>query len=205
MPAYTFVAVIIATLLAGSKPVKLKWPLWIHLIISIILPVGAFIGLKLTPGMENTATQALWLLPVTVGAFLSIWFGIKRHNLSYSIASLAGGWICASLLFFLIAFPTVYKENPVYTALQKIDIEKPVAYYGRYNPGFSFYYKREIPRLNSTEEVEEFFIKNPSGYLLSATQFEEELKDLPLNEIVRKQDIFEIPVTQVYEWRTEKR
>lgn len=203
MPAYPFVAAIIAAFLAGGEKIRIKWPLWIHFIISIILPVGAYIGLKYTPGMENVAAQAFWILPVTLGAILSIWFGTKKNNFHYSMASLAGGWIFASLLLFMIAIPAIYKENPVYTALKKIDIEKPVAYYGRFNPAFSFYYKRVIPRLNTTEDVKKFFNSYPEGYLLSATQFEEELKDLPLNEIVRKQDIFEIPVTQVYKWKIE--
>ena len=85
-----------------------------------------------------------------------------------------------------------------------MDTSQAMAYYRRFNSAFPFYLKKPIQKLKTKVEITEFFRNYPDGYLISATQYEEELKDIPLKEIYRKKDLFENPVTVLYQWDSSK-
>jgi hypothetical protein len=73
--------------------------------------------------------------------------------------------------------------------------DRPVGYYKRYNPAFSFYLKKKIIPLNSKQDVENF-IKSGRVYILTRDEYLEELKDIKdLKVIIQKKDLFENSVS----------
>jgi hypothetical protein len=199
MPAYPFVAVLIGYYLSHAN-LKMKRPLWISLVIGLLIPIGAFIAMKLDKSMVPVANMAWLFLVIPAGSAWALYNFYKQRSQQRIFTALSTGWIMAGLLFFLVAFPAVNRQNPVQKALTVMDISRPVAYYGRFNPAFAFALKKHIPEMKTPEEVSTFFQEHPNGYLISITKVQKDLEALPLKEVVHQKDLFENKTTQVYQW-----
>ncbi|WP_025863968.1 ArnT family glycosyltransferase [Prolixibacter bellariivorans] len=200
MPAYPFVAVLIGYYLSNVN-LKMKKPLWISLIIGLLIPIGAFIAMKLDKSLVPVANMAWFFLVIPAGSVWALYNFYQQRSQQRIFTALSAGWIMAGILFFMVVFPAVNRQNPVQKALTAMDISRPVAYYGRFNPAFAFALKKHIPQMKTPEEVSAFFQEHPNGYLISITKVQKELEALPLKEIVRQKDLFENKTTQVYQWK----
>jgi 4-amino-4-deoxy-L-arabinose transferase-like glycosyltransferase len=200
MPAYPFVAILIANYLTGEKIRHLNWLLIINLLISLAIPAAMYYLISQTAEISNLVYFSLLLIILPISSILSLWLWIRYSNFKSVIISISLGWIITSLIFFLWILPVASRQEPVQQAISLMDTSKSISYYKRFNSAFPFYLKKPSPELNSIEDIKEFFKKYPDGYLISATQYCEELKLLPLKEIFRKKDFFESPVTVLYQW-----
>ncbi len=198
MPAYPFIALIVAFYFTSEKIKKLKALLIINLLISILLPVIAYLATNVIDEISFLAYHSFIFTIIPVGAAIALWIWLKQKNQGKVILTLSCSWIITIFLVFICIFPVISRQDPVQQALPSLDTSKPFAYYRRYNSAFPFYLKKPIQKLMTIEEVENFFRKHPDAYLISATQFEKELNALPLKKIFQKKDLFESPVTTMY-------
>lgn len=198
IPAYPFLAVIFGVFLSDSKEKKGSKYFLVGSIIGILITAAAFTALTIEKNLNPLKYYALLFLVIPVFSFIGFYFSQKKENFK-ALISLSSGWIIASLLFFYIIFPKIDSKNPVSETRAIVDQFEQVAYYGNYNPAFSFYIQKEIPQLESIEDVNRFFKKQQSAILISTTKYENQLNTLDsIKEIVRTKDLFETPTTIVY-------
>jgi len=198
MPAYPFIALIVACYFTSERISHLKTLLIINLLLSLLIPIVAYLATKKIEEISFLTYYCFIFTIIPIGAGAALLYWLKQKNQERAIFILSSGWIITSLLIFLWIFPTISRQDPVQQALPKIDTSRPMAYYRRYNSAFPFYLKKPIQKLMTANEVENFFIKYPDAYLISSTKFEKELGALPLKKIFQKKDLFESPVTTVY-------
>jgi len=200
MPAYPFIAIIIGSYLTLERTVHFHRSLLINLFISLAIPVALYFGIRITPGISSLINLTPLFLIIPLGAIVSLWLWYRSGNFKGAVISIAVGWIVFSMIFFLWILPAASRNAPVQPAISLMDTSKSLAYYRRFNQAFPFYVKKPILQLKSGEDIEGFFREHPDGYLISAAEYTEELKHLPLREIFRRKDLFETPVTVVYKW-----
>jgi uncharacterized membrane protein len=138
-------------------------------------------------------------LIIPIGAIVSVVLWLKSKNLNKILISLAIPWIIVSSLVFLKVFPYVSRQDPVQHALPIMKEERPIAYYRRCNSAFPWYIKRPIQKLTTLKDLTQYIESTPKFYLISAAEYDNELSGLPLKKIFQKQDLFESPITVVYE------
>ncbi|MBN1821254.1 MAG: glycosyltransferase family 39 protein [Prolixibacteraceae bacterium] len=195
VPSYPFLAIILAYYLKELKPESSGIKPWIFglLIISLIVPVGGYFALKTDQSLADAAGSGLWFVILPVGVFISLAFLYKKQ-IAYTISTIAGTFILASILFFVAIFPAIDKQNPVKKSIHLLQ-DKEVAYYKKFNASYSFYLKKKIPELDA-DQIETFFQENPDGILIS---IQKQIDQIELPEgckiIFSGKDILEIPTT----------
>ncbi len=177
---------------------RLSLLLIINLIISISVPVGIYYVIKSTPEVMPLIHFAWLFVLIPLSALAALWIWKKYRYFRGVIIAISSGWIMTSMLCFLWLLPSLSRLDPVQQAIPDISDSKNVGYYRRFNQAFPFYLRKPIQKLDSREDVENFFRKYPDACLITAAQFSDELKNLPLKEIIKKKDLFENPVTIVY-------
>ncbi|MCA0383526.1 MAG: glycosyltransferase family 39 protein [Bacteroidetes bacterium] len=211
MPCYPFVAVLLGYLLTeilhGNATWK-KYTWWVLGIIGLALPIGGFVALGMEPETAPYRWWALGLLVLPVGILLAALRPQSKPG--NAIAWLAGTYLLFNTFFLAIAYPLVYQQNPV-TLLQPIlnKGKNTVVAYKDFNPAFLFNAKNpgfRIQVFTDTAELHKFCsafsAQNKSPvYIISRTDKLLELNTLPLLEIARKRDLFEIPTTVLLQWK----
>lgn len=198
MPAYPFIALILACYFASERIKHVKTLLLLNLGLSLLIPVVAFIGTKKVEEISFLSYQSLIFLIIPIGAAIALLVWLKHKNQEKMVVVLSGSWVIASLLVFLWIFPLISKQDPVQQSIPILNTSNPVAYYRRFNSAFPFYLKKPLKKLTTTDEIAEFFAEHPEGYLISAKIYESELSGIPLKKIFQKKDLFESPVTVIY-------
>ncbi len=189
VPSHPPLAVLIGYYLANSKYSKSQtYSILVFILITILLAVGAYSGLKNEPAVSDLAYIGLSFLFLTAFGIFALIF-IK--NTKRMIFTLFIGSFIFNLLFFYILFPPIDKRNPVMQSLKLID-KKKVVYYKNFNPAFAFYIKTPIKEAKNVKEL-------PKGtYILTRKKYLKELekyKDLKL--IFLQKDLFEKKYTAV--------
>lgn len=198
MPAYPFIALMVAFYLTSERIKHVKTLLSLNLGLSFLIPVIAFIGTGKVEEISFLSCQSLVFLIIPAGAAIALRVWLKDKNQEKMVVVLSAGWVITSLLVFLWIFPLISKQDPVQQSIPILNTSKPVAYYRRFNSAYPFYLKKPLKKLTTTEEVADFFAENPEGYLISARKYESELSGIPLKKIFQKKDLFESPVTVIY-------
>jgi 4-amino-4-deoxy-L-arabinose transferase-like glycosyltransferase len=202
VPAYPFLAVLIAQFLVKVadrdwKSYGIKASLLVFFFLSILFPVGTYIGLAKDKYLSHL--HWLWViwLALPVGAILAFYWAKRKEN-GLAFSSIGISFIISAILFFQVGFERIDRENPVLSSVEHFDISKPLAGYRFFNPAFVFYLQRELPRLESLAEVEAFFKTNPEGYLITRRKYLEDLKEnTDLKVVIERKDLFEIPTTVI--------
>lgn len=206
VPSYPVLAVLLGVYLAQINPLWLKnsWNRFGFIAYSVLLtgfPVGIYFGLKADPSLDHLTHLAYYFIPLSLAGLYQLYAGIKGKDLAGTFKLNVAAWITTILLFFYLIFPQVDAENPVRKLLPGIDKEKKVISYSRLNAAFVFALEREIPRYAQLEEVREAMQKSPSGYVISRTEYREDLETIPgLIYHSEAKDLFENPTTLIMQW-----
>jgi 4-amino-4-deoxy-L-arabinose transferase-like glycosyltransferase len=200
MPAYPFVAMIIGNYLTLERSRHLHWLLIINLVVSLAVPAVVHYLIRQTPEISSLNNIAPLFMVIPFSAIIALWLWFRYSSYKGVIIAISMGWIVASMTFFLWILPLASRQEPVQPAVSLMDTSKAISYYRRFNSAFPFYLKKPIQKLISKDEINGFFNAYPDGYLISAAEYDEELKGLPLKEIFRKKDLMEPPVTVIYKW-----
>lgn len=195
MPAYPFLAITTMYYILKQANHSAKYPFIIHLVVAALIPVLAYIALKIEPSLGHITYLAWGFITLPVGALIALILQLKKRFFP-ALRVLAGTWMVTALIFFFGIFPEIDRQNPVSMAFRQIDLkEKKVAYYGKFNPAFSFYLQRKIPELQSGEEVQEF-LSEDNAVVITIQRKLDELESVDNKVIKLKQkDLFERPTT----------
>lgn len=211
MPCYPFAAILAGFLLAdlfGGKCLLPAYNWWIWLVLSFILPIGAYLGIKADPAVAHLAWVAFLLLPLTVG---TVWAFTSRQHAAPAIKRLVLAWLVFAMVFLWVGYPMLYAENPVTKMLPLINEgKKPrVLCYKAYNPGFNFNLAADYMIIDSLKSRNELI---DSGYkmwtdasysgvfVVTRLDYVEDFKGTHFREIGRQRDLFELPTTVIFKW-----
>lgn len=195
VPAYPFLAILLAGYLreALTGHVRLKAGMIVLMIIGIAVVPGVFIGLKLDPALAHVNDLAWYFLPLPAGLILS--YGLlTRRKTGWAIVSVAASGLATALIFFVLAFPVIDRQNPVLKSLHLVR-GKEIRYYERVNPAYSFLLKERIAAI-TPEEFQTFFQEFPDGVIVSVKKYADQIslpEELEISFSAR--DIFESPTT----------
>jgi 4-amino-4-deoxy-L-arabinose transferase-like glycosyltransferase len=211
MPCYPFAAIIAGYLLAdifANKFLLPQYNWWIWLVLSIVLPVGAFFGIKADPAVAHLAWVAFLLLPLTAG---TVWAFIIRKNPVHAIKRLGWAWAVFAMVFLWVGYPLLYAENPVTKMLPAINEGKSprILCYKAYNPGFNFNLPADrmiIDSLHGMKDLRDAVYQIGTAgqysavFVVTRLDFVEDFKGTPFREIGRQRDLFELPTTVIFKW-----
>lgn len=199
MPCYPFAAIIVgkylAGLLTGDWQVK-KLPFLILILLTICIPVAAYFTLKQETGLTEMA-PITFLLGIVPLLFLAMLF-IKKENF-YKKQVIFIFWIYSlfNLIGIAYLYPAIYQQNPVTATLPKIQAAQHIYAYKIFNPGFRFYVYENIPRTANKDVLNDWLKVPGNAVVITRVEYLPELKNLPLKEIARHRDIFELPTTVI--------
>ncbi|EDP73217.1 glycosyl transferase, family 39, partial [Hydrogenivirga sp. 128-5-R1-1] len=189
VPSYPPLAVLIGYYLINSKYSKSQtYSLLAFILITILLAVGTYFGLKNEPAVSDLAYTGLSFLFLTAVGILALIF-VK--NTKRMIFTLFTGSFIFNLLFFYVLFPPIDKKNPVMQSLKLINKNK-VVYYKNFNPAFAFYIKTPIKKVKNIENLP---VKT---YIITRKKYLKELKHYKnLKILFIQKDLFEKKYTAV--------
>lgn len=190
VPVYPALSILLALTLQNMK--NYKTLLIFYALLTSILPFALYLIVSNDKNIYLLSNYSFYFFILTVGSVIALIFykDLKKVVLSLFLSSIA-----MSLALYFIILPDIDKQSSVKVILPYIDKTKPVGYYKRYNPAFSFYLQKRIVPLNSPEEVENF-LKNGKVYILTRDDYIKELENIKeLKIIAKKKDLFENPIS----------
>lgn len=209
VPSYPLLAVLLGYYLSqvGTPWLKNRWNQLGLLLYSLLLigfPVGIYFGLKADPALSHLSYLGYYFILLSAVGLFNLYQGLIKRKLQGIIFWNIGGWITMTLLFFYSLYPQIDAENPVRKLLPKMDREAKIIAYNRLNPAFVIALEREVPKFASPEEIEEMVNTYRSGYVISRTDYLEELEKIPqLEYFGEARDLFETPTTLVMTWKRD--
>jgi len=204
-PSYPLIALLVGIYLSNIKNewLEISWNrigLIVYSVFLIIFPVGIYFGLKADPLLAGEANAAFYFIILSVVGILGISAVLKR-NIDLGIKSILTGWLVMILLFFHFAYPKIDARNPVSRTRDLIDADAKLVAFQRLNAAFVFEYERVIPRYIELSEIKREIRANETGYVISRTDWKEELLAIPeLKVVTEVKDIFENPTTLILSW-----
>jgi 4-amino-4-deoxy-L-arabinose transferase-like glycosyltransferase len=186
VPAYFPLAILIGYYISNFNNLKGKnfyIPVGIYILISILITIGVYIGLKNEKPVSDLSYLAFGFLTMAVFGLIALFI----KNKLYSLFSISLGAVLTTILFFTVMFPPIDKRNPVQQMLPLIDKNRDVYYYRGFNPAFVFYLRKRIPPTNKND-----LINKNNVYILSRKRFIKDLQGIPNLKLLREQkDLFE--------------
>lgn len=193
--AYPYISVLIGRYLYYQKtahPQEFKL-LLLFLIVIILAYPAAIIAMGYDPILKPLRYLLLWVLVLPAGTVFSLYL-LHKGYVVYSRLNLALTGVLTGLVFFLFIYPEIDRHNPISVSKHLFE-GKEVAYYERFNPAYAFELKKPIPPV-TRNQMEEFFIGNPNGIIISNKKSVEDLNFPDWYGIVfEHKDVFEIPTT----------
>lgn len=199
MPCYPFAAIVIgkyiAGLLNGDWSGK-KYPYYILIVVNICVPVACYFALMQENDVKFLAPIVciLLLVPLILIVFL---FLKKRDFFKNQIAWIFWAYCIFNLLGIAYLYPAIYRQNPVAATIEQVKTEKNIFSYQIFNSGYRFYLDKNIPRTFYIDTLKKWLQLPGNAIVITRLEFLPDLKNLPLVEIARHQDIFEIPTTVI--------
>ncbi|MFT4033038.1 MAG: glycosyltransferase family 39 protein [Siphonobacter sp.] len=202
VPSYPFFAVLIGWGLDKILSDKASWhvlrpSLITYGIIAAILPLAFFFGLKFDPAVSHLAGWAVIFLTFPIGA-IAAWRRYKHAQLKRMFWALSISFIITAILFFQMAYPIVDRENPVSQTLSYVKPEQKIFAYKQFNPAYVFYLDSSVEVYQTLEELKQALRTERDAIVLSRAEYIPELESVEqLQEIARKRDLFETPITVI--------
>lgn len=206
VPAYPVLAVVLGAYLSQIDTGWLR-NIWNKIgligysLLLIGFPIGVYFGLLGDKSLSHLSYLAYYFIVLSLVGLFNIYVVFKPNQLVKLIKVNVAGWVTIILLFFYLLFPQVDAENPVRKLLPGMDTSQTIISYSRLNPAFVFALEREIPRYAEVDEVKRAMARSSAGYVISRTEFREELESIPgLTYHSEARDLFENPTTLIMKW-----
>lgn len=192
-PCFPFVAILIGhyikDLIVNTRITKYKINLVIYSFLAIAFPLGIYFGVLADESLKNLQHLAFFFLPLPVGVIL-LWVNYKNPFMAFLVIGVS--FYVTALLFFFFVFPQVDLQNPVNEGIKKLQNADKVVAYQRYNPAFSFYYRKKIERFHHLKSIEEYMLKNDKAFIITNTKSKTSVDSLSKYEMLfNKKDLFE--------------
>ncbi len=198
MVCYPFAAVIAGRLFIQINRRRMHRYLYPLSILYLLLGIVAFFALRSEKSLDtNTPYWAfIFLIPVLVTCITAIYLQIERRQ---PFVLFISGFSLFNLLALGLAYPYVYRQNPVTSHLHLIQQSGSVlGSFGMYNSAVNFYIDGFVQPLSDSTEILSFLEKNAGALLVGRQKDEEKLKGLPVKKVAGQKDLFENPTTVFY-------
>ncbi|TXE13963.1 glycosyltransferase family 39 protein [Seonamhaeicola algicola] len=171
MPCYPFLAFLIAFYIQKiiEKKVPLKWfkrSSFVLIVISVLLPIGAFVAFNIEKQLQPVKWYSLFLLIATIGAFVGYYF-IKKTFLKRGIVVIGFSWVVLGMVIFGVIYPKLIVLNPVEKSFSVIPKQSKIVAYKRLDAAFPINYKQTFEVLNTKEAINKFLDANENGIVIS--------------------------------------
>ncbi|MEQ9098991.1 MAG: glycosyltransferase family 39 protein [Imperialibacter sp.] len=199
-PCMPFVAVLLGYFLAKLEEEK-SWhrfrPIlnaFVYLIISIALPVAAWIAFHKVPELKQLSPgYSLVFVIASLGGVLGLWF-IHQKKMSSAFYSYTASFVVLLMLVFQFPMPALDRLNPVTNSLALIEsYNKPIVHYRRINPAYVFNLHRIVPDLHNEEELDDFIREHGSVIVISAEKEWRAVKRTDMKQVFEGRYLFEPP------------
>ena len=211
LPNYTTPVYPMLAILIGAYVSKIdaswfvnKWNrfgLWIYAVLLIGFPVGIYFGLMGDKSLSHLTYLAWYFLPLSATGIYVVYQLLVKDNLGKVLFIINGAWLTTVILFFYLIFPQVDAENPVQKTLPHIDTSTHIIAFKRLNAAFVFKLERIIPKYNEVDRIQREMRDKPKGYVISRTEYRDELARIPgLEYVTEARDTFENPKTLIMCW-----
>ena len=202
MPCYPFAAVVLGSFLSrllNRDIISKKYPVYILLVFTLALPVAAYFAIKAEGEAAQLATSLpFFILPaglLMIPAVIAARWQQKTAFILLSFTVLNIGGLC-------FAYPALYNQNPVSKTIHLVKDAPNVYAYDIFNPGYRFYLDKNIPRAFDRGTILHWLDSTSNAIIITRTDYLDSLKGLPLKEIARHHDIFELPTTVILKHET---
>ncbi len=200
MPCYPFAAIILGNYLAlllNRDISGKKYPFYILIVVTLIIPVAGYFAIA----QEAEAAHINWvalLLLATPLLFIASLFIETRWQRKFKIIIVC--YCIFNGIGLHLLYPTLYGQNPVSKTIDMVKKQPNILCYNIYNPGYRFYLDKNVPRAFNIPTLQHWMDSTGSGIIITRTDFLDSLKTLPLTEIARHHDIFELPTTVILQY-----
>lgn len=195
MPCYAFAAVILGHFLAGLLNGDFrsrKYPYLILLVFTLVVSVGGYFAIGTEAETEGLGVVALVLLVAPLILTAAFFFARGwQHRVSFIFVAYA----LFNLLGIAYVYPRLYSQNPVAKTMSIIKRHPSVYSYYTFNPGYRYYVDRNIPTTMNKDTLKQWIDSAQDPIVITTAEYVDSLRSLPLTEIARHHDIFELPTT----------
>ena len=199
MPCYPFAALVLGTFLSkllNRDIVSKKYPLYILLVFTMALPIGAYFAIQAEAEANSLAsTLPFYLLPAFVLMLLAVF--VKKDKWQQRTKLIFFSFVLLNIGGLAFAYPALYNQNPVSKTIDLVKQENNVYAYNIFNPGYRFYLDKNIPRAFNKSTIKHWLDSTSNAIIITRTDYLDSLQGLPLKEIARHHDIFELPTTVI--------
>ncbi len=203
MPCYPFAAVILGNFIASllNKEVSSKkYPYYILAVFTLVVPIAGYFAI----GQEVEAKDSNWLpfflLITPVIFFIAL---TRKLNWQNKIRIIFISYTVFNIIGLQFVYPALYSQNPVAKTIDIVKQYPNIYCYGIYNSGYRFYLDKNIPRTQDPAMLRQWIDSTHNAIVITRTDYLDSLKALPLQEIVRHHDIFELPTTVILKYHAQ--
>jgi 4-amino-4-deoxy-L-arabinose transferase-like glycosyltransferase len=197
MPCYAFVATLLGYyIMEAVQENKIKvYPFIILLLINLVLPIAAYIGISYEIELRGYENLSAGLLILTLAAMAGLYFSIRKRSRKAFLA-LFIFYILFNFLFLNWLYPVIYSNNPMSKTISEVKKYERVVSYKIFHPSFSYYLPERIKVFESADSLRQYLQQNKAA-VISRTDFLDELKGMGLREVAAHHDLFELPSTLI--------
>ena len=197
MPCYAFAAVVLGSFIAGllnNGFTSKKYPYYILLVFTIIIPVAGYFAIA----QEAEAASINWItLFLLVTAFIFLIAALKKYDWQKKVRVIVIAYTIFNIIGLQFIYPVLYSHNPVAKTIDLVKQYPNIYCYDIFNPGYRFYLDKNIPRAFDKNTIQHWLDSTSNAIIITRTDYLDSLKGLPLQEIARHHDIFELPTTVI--------
>lgn len=198
MPCYPFAAIVLGSFLSsllnkqiGSK----KYPYYLLLAFTLIIPVAGYFAIGSEPEAMQVKVVALTLL---ITPFIFLIYLFTKSPWQKKIAIIFVAYLFFNFIGLNYVYPVLYNQNPVAKTIDMVKRSSNIYCYTSFNPGYRFYLDKNIPVTKSVDTLKNWLQHTKDAIVITQTYYLDSLKNLPLEEIARHHDIFELPTTVIF-------
>lgn len=205
VPSYPVLAVILGYYLSKVdkywfQKVGNRIGLVAYAILLIGFPVGIYFGIGADKSLNHLTHLSYYFIVLSVVG-ISLLVFMRKKAMPRVLLLLMGGWLVTTMFFFHLIYPEIDRESPVRKTLPTMNTEARIISYKRLNAAFVFTLQREVKRYDSLKYIRNEVLTAPSGYVISRTEYREELENIPgLVYHTEARDTFENPTTLIMKW-----
>ncbi|HXL55045.1 MAG TPA: hypothetical protein VN958_02230, partial [Chitinophagaceae bacterium] len=197
MPCYPFAAIVLGTFIASllnNEITSKKYPYFILLLFTLILPIAGYFAIR-----QETETALLSWLPECLLStpLLLITIFFRKYNWHQKIEIIFIAYTTFNIIGLSFVYPELYKQNPVVKTINVVKQYPDIYCYNIFNPAYRFYLDKNIPRTYDVNTLKHWVDSTGNAIVITRTDYLDSLKTLPLKEIARHHDIFELPTTVI--------
>lgn len=210
VPAYPLLAVLIGVYVSQIKSSWLdklgnRIGIIAYAILLIGFPVGIYFGLKGDKTIAHLTDLSYYFTVLSIAGILILFYAFSKRNIEAVLRINITAWIVVIILFFYLIFPKVDAENPVRKLVPQMDTSAKVVSFKRLNAAFVFELEREITRYNELADIQKVMLQYEKGYIISRTEYKEELEEIPgVKYVSEARDLFENPTSLLMMWDRSK-